>query len=136
MILIVYGVLVVCAAGLAAVAGLTLVQCLVPSRLRQHRSNDAAGAIYHTLGVVCAVLLGLVVIAVWEEYGTADETVESEANALDEIAWLAHGLPEPDGLQLQKLARSSHKRWSKRSGRRWSRGEWVSVGGTLSTTSG
>jgi hypothetical protein len=86
LILLVYGVLVVCAAGLAAVAGLTLVQRLVPSRLRQHRSNDAAGAIYHTLGVVYAVLLGLVVIAVWEEYGTADETVESEANAVAEIA--------------------------------------------------
>ena len=106
MILILYGVLVVCVAGLAAVAGLMLVQHLVPSLLRQHRSNDAAGAIYHTLGVVYAVLLGLVVIAVWEEYGTAAETVESEANAVAEIAWLAHGLPEPDGLQLQELARS------------------------------
>jgi hypothetical protein len=105
LILIVYGVLVVCVASLAALAGLTLVQRLVPS-LRQHRSNDAAGAIYHTLGVVYAVLLGLVVIAVWEEYGTAAETVESEANAVAEIAWLAHGLPEPDGLQLQEHARS------------------------------
>ena len=106
MILIVYGVLVVCVASLAAVAGLTLVQRLVPSPRRQHRSNDAAVAIYQTLGVVYAVLLGLVVIAVWEEYGTAAETVESEANAVAEIAWLAHGLPEPDGLQLQELARS------------------------------
>ena len=106
MILIVYGVLVVCVASLAAVAGLTLVQRLVPSPLRQHRSNDAAVAMYQTLGVVYAVLLGLVVIAVWEEYGTAAETVESEANAVAEIAWLAHGLPAPDGLQLQELARS------------------------------
>jgi hypothetical protein len=106
LILIVYGVLVVCVASLAAVAGLTLVQRLVPSLRRQHRSKDAAVAIYQTLGVVYAVLLGLVVIAVWEEYGTAAETVESEANAVAEIAWLAHGLPEPDGLQLQELARS------------------------------
>ena len=106
MILIVYGVLVVCVASLAAVAGLTLVQRLVPSPRRQHRTNDSAIAIYQTLGVVYAVLLGLVVIAVWEAYGTAAETVESEANAVAEIAWLAHGLPEPDGLQLQELARS------------------------------
>jgi len=105
LILVVYGILVVCAASLAAVAGLTLVQRLVPSRLRQHR-NDVAGAIYHTLGVVYAVLLGLVVIAVWEEYEKADETVESEANALAEIAWLAHRLPEANGLQLQELVRS------------------------------
>jgi hypothetical protein len=32
--------------------------------------------------------------------------VESEANALAEIFWLAHRLPEPEGRQLQELARS------------------------------
>jgi hypothetical protein len=32
--------------------------------------------------------------------------VESEANALAEIFWLAHRLPEPEGRHLQELARS------------------------------
>jgi Protein of unknown function (DUF4239) len=66
--------------------------------------------------VIYAVLLALVVIAVWEEYEAADATVEQEANALAEIFWLAHRLPEPEGTHLQELARSYaeeviHKEW-------------------------
>ena len=102
---IVYGVLVVCAVSAAAVAGLALVQRLVSSELRQQH-NDVAGFVYAVLGVVYAVLLALVVIAVWEQYQRARATVESEANAVAEIAWLAHGLPDPDRRQLQEHARS------------------------------
>jgi hypothetical protein len=47
-----------------------------------------------------------VVIATWEEFGRARVTVESEANALAEIFWLAHAFPEPEGRELQELARS------------------------------
>jgi hypothetical protein len=102
---VVYGVLVVCGACLAAVVGLTLVQRLVPVRIRKEH-NDVAGFIYAVLGVIYAVLLALVVIAVWEEFGRARVTVEAEANALAEIFWLAHRLPEPERHQLQELARS------------------------------
>jgi Protein of unknown function (DUF4239) len=50
--------------------------------------------------------LALVVIAVREEYDAASVTVEQEANALAEIFWLAHRLPEPEGIELQELAQS------------------------------
>jgi hypothetical protein len=103
--IVIYGVLVVCGACLAAVAGLALVQRLVPATIRKEH-NDVAGFIYAVLGVIYAVLLALVVIAVWEEYGRARVTVESEANALAEIFWLAHRLPEPERHELQELARS------------------------------
>jgi protein-S-isoprenylcysteine O-methyltransferase Ste14 len=96
---------VVCGASLAAVIGLTLVQRLVPAATRKEH-NDVAGFIYAALGVIYAVLLALVVIAVWEEFGRARVTVEAEANALAEIFWLAHPLPEPERHQLQELARS------------------------------
>jgi hypothetical protein len=102
---VVYGVMVVCGACLAAVVGLSLVQRLVPVTLRKEH-NDVAGFIYAVLGVIYAVLLALVVIAVWEEFGRARVTVEAEANALAEIFWLAHELPEPEGRHLQELARS------------------------------
>ncbi|MBA3636639.1 MAG: DUF4239 domain-containing protein [Rubrobacteraceae bacterium] len=88
---------------LVALGGLELVQRLVPADSRQQH-NDVAGFIYAALGVIYAVLLALVVIAVWEEYRAADETVEQEANALAEIFWLAHRLPEPEGTHLQELA--------------------------------
>jgi hypothetical protein len=90
---------------LAALAGLELVQRLVPATSRQPH-NDVAGFIYAALGVIYAVLLALVVIAVWEEYQAASATVEQEANAVAEIFWLGHRLPEPEGPHLQELARS------------------------------
>jgi Protein of unknown function (DUF4239) len=102
---VVYGVLIVCGACLASVVGLALVQRLVPATIRKEH-NDVAGFIYAVLGVIYAVLLALVVIAVWEEFGRARVTVESEANALAEIFWLAHQLPEPEGRELQELAHS------------------------------
>ena len=46
------------------------------------------------------------VIAVREEYDAASVTVEQEANALAEIFWLGHRLPEPEGIELQELAQS------------------------------
>jgi protein-S-isoprenylcysteine O-methyltransferase Ste14 len=105
MTTVVYGVLVVCGASIAAVVGLAVVQRLVPATTRKEH-NDVAGFIYAALGVIYAVLLALVVIAVWEEFGRARVTVETEANALAEIFWLAHELPEPERHHLQELARS------------------------------
>ena len=115
LLTIVYGVLVVGGVCLAALAGLELVQRLVPADARQQH-NDVAGFIYAALGVIYAVLLALVVIAVWEEYGAASETVEQESNATAEIFWLAHRLPEPEGSHIQELARSyaeevTHEEW-------------------------
>jgi Protein of unknown function (DUF4239) len=100
---------------LVALAGLEVVQRLVPATSRQ-RHNDVAGFIYAALGVIYAVLIALVVIAVWEEYDAASETVEQEANAVAEIVWLAHRLPEPEGSHIQELCRSYaeeviHKEW-------------------------
>ena len=115
LLTVVYGVLVISGICLLALAGLELVQRLVPADSRQPH-NDVAGFIYAALGVIYAVLMALVVIAVWEEYRAAKETVEQEANALAEIFWLAHRLPEPEGPHLQELATSyaeevSHNEW-------------------------
>src|ERR687893_2720224 len=105
VITVVFGVLVVVGACLAAVAGLELVQRLVPAQKRQQH-NDVAGFLYAVIGVVYAVLLALLVIAVWEQYERARETVESEANGVAEVAWIAHRLPETERYQLQEDARS------------------------------
>src|SRR5215218_6459901 len=102
---VVYGALIVGGACLAAVVGLTVVQRLVPVSVRKEH-NDVAGFIYAVVGVIYAVLLALVVIATWEEFGRARVTVETEANALAEIFWLAHRLPEAEGRELQELCRS------------------------------
>jgi hypothetical protein len=102
---LVYGVLVVGGVCLIALAGFELVHRLVPATVRQ-RHNDVAGFIYAALGVIYAVILALVVIAVWEEYGAAHDTVEREANAAADIFWLADRLPEPRSTHVQELVRS------------------------------
>src|SRR5215216_3706227 len=102
---IVTGLLLICLAMLLAVGGLVLVQRLMPTR-RRLPHNDVAGFIYAVLGVAYAVLLGLVVVAVWEEWNSANAAVDQEAGEVAEIFWLAHRLPQPEDRRLQEFARS------------------------------
>jgi protein-S-isoprenylcysteine O-methyltransferase Ste14 len=102
---VVYGVLTVCAVVLVAVVGLEAVQRASPAA-RRLEHNDVAGFIYAVIGVIYAVLLALVVIAVWEEHEAAKATVGSEANELAEVFWLARRFQDPEGPRLQGLARS------------------------------
>jgi hypothetical protein len=105
LISVVYGVLVVGGVCLVAVGGLMLVYRLVPVEVRKSH-NEVAGFIYAVIGVIYAVILALVVIATWEDFGRARVTVEDEANAAAEIFWYAHSLPEPEGRHVQELVRS------------------------------
>lgn len=85
------------------VAGLFLVQRVVPSALRQEH-NDVAGFIYAVVGVTYAVLPAFVVIVVGEDYETARGALESEANELAGVYYLADQFPA--GAHVQELARS------------------------------
>jgi predicted nuclease with RNAse H fold len=88
-----------------AIGGLIVVQSLVPSARRQEY-NDVAGFIYAVLGVAYAVLLGLMVVAVWQDWQAAEDTATEEANELAAVFWLAHSLPESQARDVQELARS------------------------------
>src|SRR5919112_451038 len=99
------GLLLVAVATVISVVGLVLVQRLVATeRRKQH--NDVAGFIYAVLGVSYAVLLGLMLIAVWEQWNAAEAVASDEANELAGIFWFAHALPQPEGRHIQELARS------------------------------
>ena len=90
---------------LVAVVGLVVVQRLVPPGLREEH-NNVAGFIYAVLGIAYAVLLAFVVIAVWQDYKTAQTDVESEANELAGAYFLASQLPEPERTNVQDLTRT------------------------------
>ena len=90
---------------LASVAGLVVVQRVVPIEMRKQH-NDVAGFICAVVGIAYAVVLSLVVVAVWEQFQTARDTADHEANELEEIFWLGHRLPETEGHRLQELTRS------------------------------
>ena len=77
---------------------------MVPPALREEH-NDVAGFIYAVLGVAYAVLLAFVVIAVWQNYETAKTNVDTEANELAGVYFLASQLPEPRRTHVQDLAR-------------------------------
>src|SRR5215207_3430206 len=99
------GLLIVALAILIAVGGLVLVQRLYSTEQRKQH-NDVAGFIYAVLGVAYAVLLGLMLIAVWEKWNAAEATTTDEANELAGIFWWAHALPQPEGRHIQELVRS------------------------------
>jgi hypothetical protein len=99
------GLVLLCVAMALAVGGLILVQVLVPTEVRRQQ-NDVAGFIYAVLGVTYAVLLGLMVVAVWEEWNAASVTADDEASSLAEVFWLADRMPETEGRHIQELARS------------------------------
>ena len=101
----VLGFLVVLLAMLTAVAGLFLVQRLIPLSVRREH-NDVAGFIYAVLGVAYAVLLAFSVIAVWEQFEAAKEAADREGTELAEIYWLANRFPDSERRQVQELARS------------------------------
>jgi hypothetical protein len=90
---------------LVAVVGLGLVQRFVPPE-RRAEHNDVAGFIYAVLGVAYAVLLAFVVIAVWQDYETAQTNVDSEAHELAGAYFLASQLPEPERTRIQDLVRT------------------------------
>src|SRR5436190_22105139 len=97
---IITGLFLISLVMLVAVLGLLLVQRLVPTeRRKQH--NDVAGFIYAVLGVAYAVLLGLMLVAVWGEWNEAESTTADEANEVAEVFFLAHRLPQPEGRHIQ-----------------------------------
>ena len=93
---------------LVAVAGLVLVQRLVPPE-RRAEHNDVAGFIFAVLGVAYAVLLAFVVIAVWQDYEKAQADVDSEAHELAGAYFLASQRPEPQRTRIQDLVRTYAK---------------------------
>jgi hypothetical protein len=87
-----------------SVGGMVLIQRLVPTVLRSQH-NEVVGFIYSVLGVAYAVLMGLMVVAVWEQRNAAADVADIEASSLSEVFWIAHQLPDPEGHHTQELAR-------------------------------
>ena len=92
---VIFGILVVSLAVLIAVAGLFLVRRLTSLSL-QEEHNAVAGFIYSVLGVAYAVMLGFVLIAVWERYEVASERADQEGADLADIYFVVDPLPDSD----------------------------------------
>ena len=105
MATVVWGVVVVFGAVVLALAGMIPVRRLVPFSVREsHNANTATmfGALY----VIYGLIVGFSAYLVAGQYDAAQKTVENEAGSVEEIYWLAEGLPEPERREIRGLAES------------------------------
>jgi hypothetical protein len=67
--------------------------------LRKH--NDVAGFLFSAVGVIYAVVLGFVVVVVWEKYDATASNVDAEIAGVSDLYRTAGGLPEPVRGQIR-----------------------------------
>src|ERR687893_2263473 len=97
-----FGLLIVLASVVAAVAGLMLAQRLIPLSIRE-RNNTATGTIYAALYVMFGVSVGFSLFLTWQQYNTARQVAKNEAVAVEQVYRLADKLPEPNRSRVQDL---------------------------------
>ncbi|MCR6629237.1 MAG: DUF4239 domain-containing protein [Magnetospirillum sp.] len=88
-----------------ALAGLFVVTRLVPLSVRTE-NQDGLGVAGATVGVVYAVLLAFIAVAVWEAFEKADDTAALEAALVGDIFRDAQLLPQPVRDAVTEGARS------------------------------
>jgi Protein of unknown function (DUF4239) len=100
---VVTAVVIVGLSVLAALLVLWLVRREIPhNRLTPH--NEVSGFVYAAIGVIYAVILGFMVISVWEQYSDAESNARQEADAVGNLYRLADGLPQPSRQAMQGAA--------------------------------
>jgi Protein of unknown function (DUF4239) len=100
------GLIIVIIPTLITMAGPIIVRRMVGVE-RIVGNNEVAGFKFATLGVIYAVLLGLVVVSVWEKYSEGEDAVTRESSALASFYRVAGGL-EPEAQQALREAISRY----------------------------
>jgi hypothetical protein len=95
-----FGILIIALALALAVAGVVLVHRLVPIELRKSYSTGL-GQISRNLGAMFAIIVGFAAFLTLDKYHGAQLTVQSEAENVHEIYYLAEPLPQPKREQIQ-----------------------------------
>jgi len=90
---------------LYAAIGVVAVRKLLHGKVREGH-NDTLVPLFLTAGVLYAVLLGFLVIAIWESYDKAKDTVATEAAAMVPLYRSTNGMPGDVGPKMRVLARN------------------------------
>jgi hypothetical protein len=98
--LLIVGAVVACFVALHAV----LQRHLKSEILRRH--NDVAGFLFSAVGILYAVVLGFVVVVVWQKYDVTVSNVDNEVNSVGDLYHLVDGFPEPERSQLRSNLRA------------------------------
>lgn len=85
-----------------------LVQRTVPyTRLAKH--NDVAGFIFSMVGVIYAVVLGFVVVIVWERHDVAVGNAQAEESSVSDLYRIVSALPPPTRIEVRgEILRYAH----------------------------
>jgi hypothetical protein len=84
-----------------AIGGLLAFHAVVPHGLRSLH-NDLAGFVLAIVGVIYAVLLAFIAVAVWQNYTDVDNLVQMEANLVDDLYRDTISLPPDIAQQLRR----------------------------------
>lgn len=95
------GLLIVVLSILLSLAGMFLVRRRL-SFAKLKSNNEVAGFIYSMIGIVYAVLLGFIVVVVWEKYSDTENSVHEEAVHISILFRSAQALPEASRRPLQE----------------------------------
>ncbi len=87
---------------LTAVALHTIFRRIVPaSVLIPH--HDVAGFLVAIVGVLYAVMLGFLVITVWNSFDQAQRNADAETTAIADVLYLTRALPDPERSREREL---------------------------------
>lgn len=93
----------------AVVACFVVLHAFLQRRLRSEmlrRHNDVAGYLFSAVGVLYAVVLGFVVVVVWQKYDGAVSNVENEVDAVGNLYHVVDSLPDPLRTQVRSGLRA------------------------------
>src|SRR3984957_17960687 len=99
------GVLMVLGPVVFAVLGVLISRKILHGKVVEGH-NDVCVPIFLNAGVLFAVLLGFMVVAVWESYDTAKGTAATEAAALVPLYRSTYALPKEAGDKMRELTRA------------------------------
>ncbi|MBV8080422.1 MAG: DUF4239 domain-containing protein [Actinobacteria bacterium] len=97
LVIFVTGAFVIC-----AVVGLFVVQRLWP-HLRKGENNDVAGFLLALVAVLYGIVLGFIVIALYERFNAAQDNVQAEATSLSQLYRDTLGFPAPVETKIKSL---------------------------------
>src|SRR5215471_6133214 len=98
------GLLIVGATALFAMCALTIARRFIRARTGAFH-NEVVIALYAGASVMYAVLLGFMVVVIWQAYDTAHRNVGDEAANLVALYRLTYGLEAKEGVQMRNFVR-------------------------------
>ena len=104
MHIIVLGLGVIGLSAFYAMVGVALVRRVLHGRVREGH-NDVLVPLFLTAGTLYAVLLGFLVIAVWENYGEAKGNAAEEASTLATLYRQTNGMPSSEQREMRTSLR-------------------------------